>query len=83
MMRSWSRCSSGPTVDRGRCGIGVGVRAGLPGATAGASPWLYSADPDRYEPLSGDELIELCYPVQRDGNRRRLKAKALKAVEDL
>ena len=44
---------------------------------------LQSRDPDQYDELSPDGLIELCYPKSRSGSRRYLLARARQAVARL
>ena len=44
---------------------------------------LQSRDPDQYDELSPDGLIELCYPKSRTGSRRYLLARARQAVARL
>ena len=68
-----------------RAMLGLAYRWFVPGVTRipanrRKSHWLQSHDPDRYEPLSDDDLIELCFPTSRNQNRRDLLQRAKAAL---
>ena len=71
-----------------RAMLGLAYRWFVPGVTRipanrRKSHWLQSHEPDRYDPLSDDELIELCFPTSRHQNRRRLLQRAKAALRQM
>ena len=54
----------------------------VPGLAAGA-PWIQVQDPDRYEPLTNAELIDLCFPRTTAKNRRTYTKRARDRLKTL
>ena len=84
-LRHWGRRSE-PAY---RALLGLAYRWFRPGITrvpaAGrrGEHWLQVSDPSRYTSLTDEEAIDLCYPVTRDSNPRRLARRAWALMDRL
>ena len=58
-------------------------RTRIPVHKHGRRIWIQSNDPRRYEPLSDEELIRLCFPCSATKNRREMLRRSLQALERL
>ena len=68
--------------------IGLGFRWHRPGVTripvrGRKGTWIYHPDPARYEPLTDDELITLCFPTSASTARRNMLVKARETLRML
>ena len=80
-LRQWG-VKSAPAY---RAMLGIAYRWFTPGVTRipanrRKTHWLQAQDPDRYEPLTNDEIIDLCYPTSRNSSRRDLLRNARRTL---
>lgn len=83
-LRYWGRRSE-PAY---RALLGLAYRWFRPGVTRipanrRKNHWLQAQDPSRYEPLTDDELIDLCYPTSASGAKRDLLQRSRKTIKAL